>query len=300
MNIGIVGLGKIGRGLALQAVERGHRVVGFDTDAEVAHAMEPDGLVAAATIAELLQSLDGPRRVVIVLVPQGDPVQQVLDELRPLVHAGDIVIDGGNSHWSDSVRHHGEIATSGASFLDMGTSGGVRGARNGACFMVGGDRDAFEFVRPLLTDLADHPDAVTHVGPPGAGHFVKLVHNAVEFGMVQAFGEGLEMLSRSGYDLDIPLVLRNWEHGSVVRSWLVELLREQLGREQAFDSLATRVEDTGEVKWVINWALDEDIPAPVTTAAQTALMQYRDPESIAARGVALMRHGYGEHPLHRR
>ncbi len=184
-------------------------------------------------------------------------------------------------------------------FLDMGTSGGLKGASEGACFMVGGEREGFELVAPLLRDLAVDEGGVVFAGRPGAGHFAKLVHNAIEFGMLQAIPEGVEMLERCDYDLDVPSLLDNWMHGSVIRSWLVELMRDSLRAEPDLDELSTYVEDTAEVKWVLRWALERDIPTPVTGDAQTALMQYRDPDSVQAKAVALLRHGFGGHRVHR-
>ncbi|MGZ4238823.1 MAG: NAD(P)-binding domain-containing protein, partial [Solirubrobacteraceae bacterium] len=185
-------------------------------------------------------------------------------------------------------------------FLDVGTSGGLRGARHGACFMAGGDRAAYELVEPLLRDLAFDSEATLFVGPPGSGHFVKLIHNAIEFGMVQAIAEGAEMLMRAEYSLDLPALFHNWNHGSVIRSWLIELMRDGLSDNPDFERLSTYVEDTGEVKWVLGWALDRDIPSPVIADSQQALMNYRDLDSAQAKAVALLRHGFGGHPVHQR
>jgi len=210
----------------------------------------------------------------------------------------DVVVDGGNSHWEDSRRRHAEFAERRIRFLDMGTSGGVWGARHGACFMAGGDPEAYALVAPLLIDLAYDERAVQFVGAPGTGHFVKLVHNAIEFGMVQAIAEGVELLERSGFSPDLPAVFENWNHGSVIRSWLVELMRDALQEHPDLDRLSTYVEDTGEVKWVLEWAMRRDIPSPVISDSQQALMAYRDLDWPAAKAVALLRHGYGGHPVH--
>jgi 6-phosphogluconate dehydrogenase len=181
----------------------------------------------------------------------------------------------------------------------MGTSGGVDGARTGACFMAGGDRAAFEVIEPVLKDLATSDRAVLFAGASGAGHFVKLVHNAIEFGMNQAIAEGVELLMRSGFDLDLPALFVNWNHGSVIRSWLVELMGKQLERyEKDWDRLSTYVEDTQEVKWVVNWATDRDIPAPVIGLSQQMLMSFRDLDWPQAKAHALLRNAYGGHPVH--
>jgi 6-phosphogluconate dehydrogenase len=245
----------------------------------------------------LVRDLPAPR-VVLLYVPHGDPTEQVCAELLGLLETGDIVADGGNSHWDDSRRRAARFAERGIHFLDVGTSGGIQGAREGACFMVGGDQGAFETIRPLLVDLAVDPVAVVHAGPSGSGHFAKIVHNAIEFGMVQAIGEGVELLSRSEFSYDLPALFENWSHGSVIRGWLVELMRDALAGQPDLAPLSTYVEDTQEVKWMLRWALDNDIPLPVTYEAQTALMEYRDLNWPAAKAVALLRHAYGGHPVH--
>jgi 6-phosphogluconate dehydrogenase len=294
----MIGLGRMGANLALQAIEKGHEVVGYSLAGARTRELAREGVVAAASLRELVVRLEPPR-VAFVYVPHGDPTEQVCTSLRPLLERGDVVVDGGNSHWRDSVRRHGFFAEAGVRFLDVGTSGGVAGARSGACFMAGGDSEAYAQVEGVLRDLAVDEAGVLFAGPPGAGHFVKLVHNAIEFGMVQAIAEGVELLERSDYRLDLPALFDNWNHGSVIRSWLVELMRDGLREEPELDELSTYVEDTGEVKWVLEWALNEDIPSPVISQSQQALMDYRDIGSPAAKAVALLRHGYGGHPVHR-
>jgi 6-phosphogluconate dehydrogenase len=246
----------------------------------------------------LVAALSPPRKF-LIYVPHGEVTDGVCSQLLPLLAPDDLVADGGNSHWADSLRHHALFAERNVRFLDVGTSGGVDGARNGACFMVGGEREAFAVVEPLLIDLALDADAVYFVGAPGSGHFTKLVHNAIEFGMVQAIGEGVELLQRSGFTLDVSALFSNWMHGSVVRSWLVELMGKALAENADFKQLSTYVEDTQEVKWVLNWATEHDIPVPVVSASQTALMQYRDWDWPQAKAVALLRNQYGGHPVHR-
>jgi 6-phosphogluconate dehydrogenase len=297
MRFGIIGLGRMGANMALAAIERGHSVVGNDHDARVTNELADEGVEPAATVQDLVDRLETPRAV-FIYVPHGPPTERVCEELRGRLAPDDVVVDGGNSHWEDSRRHHSEFAARGIRFLDMGTSGGVWGARHGACFMVGGDRNAYDLVEPLLGDLAFDERAALYVGEPGSGHFVKLIHNAIEFGMVQSIAEGAEMLARSGFTLDLPAVFDNWNHGSVIRSWLVELMREALEENPDLERLSTYVEDTGEVKWVLEWALERDIPSPVISDSQQALMAYRDLDWPAAKAVALLRHGYGGHPVH--
>lgn len=297
MKFGIVGLGRMGTNLARHAIEKGHHVVGYNLDPGPTRQLSGEGLEPAESIPELVSKLDPPR-IVFIYVPHGEPTEAVCQELKPVLERGDIVVDGGNSHWEDSVRRHAFFAETRVRFLDVGTSGGVSGARQGACFMAGGDRDAYELIAPILKDLAVDEEGTYFAGGPGAGHFVKLVHNAIEFGMVQAIAEGIELLQRSGYQLDLPALLNNWMHGSVIRSWLVELMGNALGEQPNFDQLSTYVEDTGEVKWVVNWANNQDIPVPVTALSQVALLQYRDLNWPTAKAVALLRSQYGGHPVH--
>ncbi|MGH2661438.1 MAG: phosphogluconate dehydrogenase (NAD(+)-dependent, decarboxylating) [Actinomycetota bacterium] len=298
MRFGIVGLGRMGANLARHAMEKSHQVVGYDPAEQARKELAGEGMEPAASLEELAGKLEPPR-VVLLYVPHGDITEQVCRDIRPVLTEGDIVMDGGNSHWKDSERRYGFFAETGIKFLDCGTSGGVDGARTGACFMAGGPREAYEVVEPLLKDLAIDELGVVHASEaPGSGHFVKLVHNAIEFGMNQSIAEGVEMLMRSGYPIDLPAVFVNWNHGSVIRSWLVELMGQQLQKYLAeWDQLSTYVEDTEEVKWVLNWAMDEDIPSPVIALSQQALLQFRDLDWPAAKAHALLRNAYGGHPI---
>jgi 6-phosphogluconate dehydrogenase len=297
MRFGIIGLGRMGANIARAAIEHGHEVVGQDRDEQTVSELAAERLEPARTVEDLVFALDPPRAV-FVYVPHGAPTEQICRRLRELLAPGDVAVDGGNSHWEDSQRRHAEFAARGIRFLDLGTSGGVWGARHGACFMAGGDPDAYALVEALLVDLAVDERGARFVGPPGSGHFVKLVHNAIEFGMVQAIAEGVELLARSEFTLDLPTLFDNWNHGSVIRSWLVELMRDALQENPDLERLSTYVEDTGEVKWVLEWALQQDIPSPVIADSQQALMAYRDQGWPAAKAVALLRHGYGGHPVH--
>ncbi len=298
MQLGIIGLGRMGANLARHAREKGHEVVGYSRSVDHSEEFAKDGIAITDSLQEVIKKLNQPRAV-FIYVPHGAPTEEVCSSLRGLMAPGDIVCDGGNSHWADSQRRHAFFAEAGIHFLDVGTSGGVRGARYGACFMVGGEPDVYPAIAPVLRDLAVHDQGVFLVGGPGTGHFAKLVHNAIEFGMVQAIAEGVEMLTRSGYELDLVGLFNNWMHGSVIRSWLVDLMGRALAEHGDFGELSTYVEDTGEVKWVLDWALGQDIPTPVVSASQTALMQYRDLDWPAAKAVALLRNQYGGHPLRR-
>ncbi|HVL47431.1 MAG TPA: decarboxylating 6-phosphogluconate dehydrogenase [Candidatus Thermoplasmatota archaeon] len=298
MRFGVVGLGRIGASLALQALEKGHEVVGLNRSPEPTRRLAREGVTATFTYEDLAAAL-APPRVVLVYVPHGDAVESVLGALSGVLEAGDVVVDGGNSHWRESRRRHADLAARGLRFVDAGTSGGVEGARTGACFMVGGEGDAVRVVAPLLRDLAV-PGGFVHAGGPGAGHYVKLIHNAVEFGMVQALAEGVELLYRSEYDLDLADVMACWSNGSVVRGWLVDLMEEALRDEPRFtETLTAGVSDTKEGKWYARHVLEQEAFAPVLVLSEMMFYRYRDPDSVAAKAVALLRHGYGAHPLPR-
>jgi 6-phosphogluconate dehydrogenase len=247
------------------------------------------------SVADLVDALDPPR-VALVYVPHGEPTEQVVTELGNAFEDGDVIIDGGNTHWDESIRRHDELGARGIRFLDAGTSGGVTGARHGACFMVGGDVEGYEMAKPLFEDLAV-PDGAMYVGPPGSGHFVKNVHNMIEFGMVQAIGEGTEMLKRCDWDLDLAAVFHNWNHGSVIRSWLVELMEKALRSKHDMAGVDPYVEDTGEQRWGIEYAMDREIPVPLLAQAVWGFYESRDPNRSWAKSVALLRHEYGKHPL---
>jgi 6-phosphogluconate dehydrogenase len=297
MQFGIIGLGRIGSSLALQAVDKGHAVVAYNRSPERTREWAKQRVDPAFSLEELAKKLSAPR-IIFLYVSHGKPTDEMLGRLKQHLSKGDLVIDGGNSHWKESVRHYEELKSSGIRFLDVGTSGGVEGARHGACFMAGGDAAAYELAEPLLRELAV-PEGVVHAGPAGAGDFVKLIHNAIEFGMLQALGEGVDLLARSDYKLDLPALFHNWAHGSVIRGWLVELMEQAL-REHKLDTLSSYVEDTREVRWAVKYALDKEAWIPVIANSELALYRYRDTNSVAGKAVALLRHGFGEHPLHKR
>jgi 6-phosphogluconate dehydrogenase len=299
MRFAIVGLGRMGSSLALNALEHGHEVVGYNLDADAIKKLEPAGLIPAYDIADLAGLLPSPR-IVLVYVPHGPATTDMLDRLVKVLGEGDIIVDGGNSPWGQAVARADAFAKHGIHFLDMGTSGGVEGARSGAAFMVGGSPSAMAHIHPLLRDLAVSDGAVFHVSEQsGSGHFAKLIHNAIEFGMIQAIAEGVEMLSGSEYEIDLTGLLDHWNHGTIISSRLIELMGRSL-REvgEDFPDLSTFVEDTGEVKWVVNWAMDADIPIPVTALSQQMLNYYRNRTSPQARATALLRNAFGGHPIH--
>ena len=291
---GLVGLGKMGANLALQALEKGLQVVGFDLRG-ASEELKGAGLAEVSGLAGLRERLAAPR-IVLVYVPAGPAVDSVLDELCGALEPGDLLVDGGNSYWGDSMRRQARLRERGFRFVDLGTSGGWSGARHGACFMAGGEEEDFRLLEPLLRPLAV-PEGVLHAGPPGAGHFVKLVHNGIEFGMLQAIGEGVDLLLHSGFPLDMGAVLHNWNHGSVIRSWLVELMEQAWKERGGLESVPSYVEDTGEVDWLVSDALHLEVPIPVIGQAVQMLFASRDRQRNWAKAVAMMRHGFGGHPF---
>lgn len=292
MRLGIIGFGKMGGNLAIQAVEKGIVVVGK------ARSKKPDleaKGVMVVTDYESFMSLLEPPRVIYLSLPAGPTVDTVLEELAPYLQKGDVVMDGGNSFYLDSIRREQEMWNHGIYFLDCGTSGGIDGARNGACFMVGGKVEGVKRAEPILKMLAVK-DGYVHTGEPGSGHFVKLVHNGIEFGMLQAIGEGFALLRGSEFTLDLPEIFKNWSHGSVIRSWLVELMEKGL-RAQNVNAIESYVEDTGEVNWLVQDALNKEIPIPVISQSIMELFKSREEKSDAYKAIALMRHGFGGHPF---
>ena len=290
----LVGLGNIGGNLAAQALEKGCRVVGYDAHPPSAPLVEA-GLQPVAQLAELADRL-GPPRIVFLYVPAGPIVDQLLDQLLPILQPGDVVVDGGNSYWGDSIRRHRRLAAAKLGFVDLGTSGGLAGARHGACFMAGGKPEVVGRIEPILTILAVTGGYV-HAGPPGAGHFAKLVHNGIEFGMLQAIGEGMDLLTHFPEPLPVAEILGAWGHGSVIRSWLIELMEQQYRQHPAMADVPGYVEDTGEVNWLVDDALQLEVPIPVIAQSVMQLLASRDASRGSARAVALMRHGFGNHPL---
>jgi 6-phosphogluconate dehydrogenase len=292
-EFGVVGLGRIGGGLALQALEKGMRVVGFTLGGARPELLQA-GLQEARELSGFRGALAAPRRV-FLYVPAGPGVDDLLDQLAAVLEPGDIVVDGGNSYWGDSVRRQTRLRQRGIHLVDLGTSGGVEGARHGACFMAGGDEEPVARLEPILTTLAV-PGGYVHAGPPGAGHFTKLVHNGIEFGMLQAIGEGLDLLERHPAGLAVPDILRCWRHGSVIRSWLVDLLEEAYRTERGLERIPPYVEDTGEVDWLVADAMHLEVSIPVISQSVMQLFASRDDRRLWARAIAMMRHGFGGHP----
>jgi len=293
MQIGLVGLGKMGFNLALNMLEKGHRVVAFNRSPEKTKEAEARGAVGAYSPAELVDKL-APPRVVWLMVPAGAPVDENLDQLLPLLSAGDTVIDGGNSHFRDSLRRAEVLQKKEINFVDVGTSGGTEGARYGACLMVGAADEVFARLEPLFKDISV-PDGCLHTGPPGSGHFVKMIHNGIEYGMLQAIGEGFEIMVRGPFELNLREVARVWNHGSVIRGWLMELTEKAFAADARLEKIKGVVHSSGEGLWTAETALALGVPAPIITTS--VFMRYRSEQedSFAGKVVAALRNQFGGH-----
>jgi 6-phosphogluconate dehydrogenase len=292
MKMGLVGLGRMGAGIAQRLRRNGHEVVGFDRNPEVSD---------VASLAGLVQALE-PRRVIWVMVPAGAPTQATIDELSDMVATGDILIDGGNSYYKDSQRRAEALAARDIKFLDVGTSGGIWGLAEGFSLMAGGDPEAYAHVEPLLQALAPSPDAgYGRMGPSGAGHFVKMVHNGIEYGMMQAFAEGFDILhAKEEFALDLAQVSEVWRTGSVVRSWLLDLTARALQEDPNLEELDAYVDDSGEGRWTVHESVDLAVPAPVITLALQARFQSRQHQPFGFRLLAALRNQFGGHAVRSR
>lgn len=295
MQIGMVGLGRMGLNMSLRLLRHGHEVAGTAHSKESFDALRKEGGRAIDDLASLVTALTPPR-LVWLMVPAGPVVQSVLGELVQYLEPGDLVVDGGNSNYQDSVRNGLDMKSRGLLFLDAGTSGGVWGLENGYCLMVGGEEAAFRRAEPVLRDLAP-PGGLLHTGPSGSGHYCKMIHNGIEYGMLQAYGEGFEILAKSRFDFDLGAVATLWNHGSVVRSWLLELAERAFAADPRLTSVRGYVEDSGEGRWTVKEAIDLDVPAPVLTLSLQARLASRQDESFSAQVIAALRNQFGGHAV---
>jgi 6-phosphogluconate dehydrogenase len=295
MRLGMVGLGRMGGGMTERLLRGGHEVVAYDPDEAARARVEALGAETVASLDDLAASLRPPR-VAWTMVPAGEATERVVARLGELLEPGDVLVDGGNSHFRDSMRRAERLAASGVRFVDCGVSGGVWGPRDGYCLMVGGDAEAFRLLEPALRVLAAE-GGYAHVGSAGAGHFVKMVHNAIEYGMLAAYGEGFELLHASPFGLDLARVAGVWRRGSVVRSWLLDLLHGALERHPDLAGVRGWVEDTGEGRWAVETAVSEAVPAPITALALFQRFASRQEESFAAKVIAALRAEFGGHGL---
>ncbi len=296
MKLGMVGLGRMGGNMTVRLLREGHEVVAFDPGTDAVARATAAGAIGASSLADLCAKLDGSPRVVWLMVPSGDVTEQTVREVGGLLSAGDVVVDGGNSFYKDSQRRGQQLAATGVRFVDCGTSGGVWGLENGYCLMVGGEDEAITAVEPVFLALAPE-GGYAHVGRMGAGHFTKMVHNGIEYGLLAAYGEGFEILEKSEFSLDLHQLASIWRFGSVVRSWLLELLSDALQRDPQLESIRGFVEDSGEGRWTVQAAIDENVPAPVTAMALFARFASRQDESFSAKVIAALRNEFGGHAV---
>lgn len=296
MRLGMVGLGRMGGSMTVRLVRGGHEVVAFDPNREAVEAAVVAGAEGASSLGELCERLTAPK-VVWVMVPAGDVTEATIGELGGILADGDVVVDGGNSDWRDSLRRAERLEAGGIRLVDCGTSGGIWGLDVGYCLMVGGVPEAVAVVEPAFLTLAPR-DGYAHVGAPGAGHFTKMVHNAIEYGMLAAYGEGFELLARSSFALDLERIAGIWRHGSVVRSWLLELLHDALEKDPTLDRVDDWVDDSGEGRWAVQAAIDQDVPAPITALALFARFASRQDEAFSAKVIAALRNEFGGHAIH--
>ncbi|MEK5027899.1 MULTISPECIES: phosphogluconate dehydrogenase (NAD(+)-dependent, decarboxylating) [unclassified Paenibacillus] len=294
MKVGLVGLGKMGFNLGQNLLEHDHEVVAFDVNAAAVEEMGSKGAAMAKSLAELVNQLETPR-VAWIMVPH-QFVDSVIAELTPLLSKGDIIIEAGNSHYKESIRRHEALSKEGIYFLDAGTSGGMEGARNGACYMIGGDEEAWAVVEPLFRDTSVE-NGYLYAGKSGSGHFLKMVHNGIEYGMMAAIGEGFEVLEKSGYDFNFEEVARVWNNGSVIRSWLMELIERAFSKDAKLDEIKGIMHSSGEGKWTLETAFDLQAATPVI--AMALLMRYRSLETDTFTGkvVAALRNEFGGHAV---
>ncbi len=296
MQIGMVGLGKMGANMTTRLLQHGHQVVAYDRSPDAVKSATAGGATAAGSLADLAAKLGSTPRVVWVMVPSGAPTDDTIDELLCSLQRGDVIVDGGNSNYKDGLAAYDRCKAKGVSLVDAGTSGGVWGLKEGYCLMVGGDDDAVKICEPIFTALAP-PGGYAHVGRAGAGHFSKMVHNGIEYGMLQAYGEGFEILEKSPFAFDLKQLAEIWGHGSVVRSWLLELAVLAFAGDPNLADIRGYVDDTGEGRWTVQAAIDENVPAPVITLALLARFASRQDESFSAKVIAALRNQFGGHAV---
>ena len=296
MQIGLIGLGRMGAGIANRLLQAHHAVVGFDMSRAQVEQIVETGAAGARSLQDLASQL-APPRAVWVMVPHGVPTRTTIEELLPMLTPDDVIIDGGNSRYTDSVAHATRCREHGVHFLDVGVSGGVWGLAEGFNLMIGGPQDAFRRLEPVFQALAP-PDGYAHVGPSGAGHFVKMIHNAIEYAMLQALGEGFECLERSEFNLDLTQIAGLWEHGAVVRSWLLSLLGRALQEEgNALEDIADYVDDSGTGRWTVEYALAQAIPVPAISVALYERFDSRVKKRFAHQVIAALRKQFGGHAV---
>lgn len=296
MKIGFIGLGKMGSNMVERILKAGHKVVAYDRSSEPVKKAEGKGAIGASSINELVDKLDTPQ-VIWIMVPSGKATGEVIKTITDFLSKGDVLIDGGNSYYKDSVARATELKDSGIHFLDVGTSGGIWGLKIGYCLMIGGEEEAFNIAEPAFKALAPE-NGYSYVGPSGAGHFVKMVHNGIEYGMLQSYAEGFQIMeAKKDFKLDLAKVAQLWNQGGVIRSWLLELAANAFARDPHLDSIKGYVEDSGEGRWTVANAIEENVPAPVITLSLLERLHSRQKESFSAKVIAALRNEFGGHAV---
>ena len=298
MELGFIGLGKMGMNMVTRLQQGKHRVVAYDRTADLIKQAEGAGCVGAASLEDMVATLKAPR-LVWIMVPSGAPTEETVSKVASLLSAGDIIIDGGNTNFHDDVRRAAELKKKNIHYVDAGTSGGIWGLKLGYCMMVGGDKAVIDRLAPIFKTLAPE-NGWAHMGSAGAGHYVKMVHNGIEYSMMQGYAEGFELMSKSEYKLDLPRIADLWMQGSVVRSWLLELTAGALKQDPKLEGLKGYVQDSGEGRWTILDAIDKDVPVPTLTAALFTRFRSRQEESFAEKMLAAMRNAFGGHAVKKR
>ncbi len=298
MKIAMIGLGKMGSNMTRRLMQAGHEVVVWDRSPEAIAALKAEGALTANSLEDLVTALPTPRHL-WMMIPAGDAVEDTWQALQPLLSPDDVLIDGGNSHWKDSVRRAKTLQESGIHWVDCGTSGGVWGLQEGYCLMYGGNAEACQRLTPIFDSLAPE-NGHLYCGEAGAGHFTKMVHNGIEYGIMQAYAEGFELLNTTPFDIDLPAVARVWQHGSVIRSWLLELTAKALQADPQLSDLEAFVPDSGEGRWTVEAAVDLAVPAPVITQALFARFQSRNADAFSFKLLSALRHQFGGHAMKKR
>lgn len=295
MKLGLVGLGKMGAYMTERLLNDKHEVVVYDLSSDAVKNSEKKGAIGSKSLEDLVSKLQKPR-IVWIMVPSGKPVDETIDKLTKVLEKDDIIIDGGNSHYKDSVERGKALTKLGINFLDAGISGGIWGLKIGYCTMVGGDEKIFKYCEPIFKTLAP-PNGYKYIGRSGAGHFVKMVHNGIEYGLMEAYAEGFEIMHDSDYNVDLSGVANLWGQGSVVRSWLLELLVDALKPDKDLSTIKDYVADSGEGRWTVDEAIERNIPAPVITQSLLVRFRSRQEESYAAKILAALRNEFGGHAV---
>jgi 6-phosphogluconate dehydrogenase len=299
MKLAMIGLGKMGGNMATRLLRNNIEVVGFDFNADTVSTLaNKEGLIPATSVKEAVSKLEG-QKIVWIMLPSGDITENQIKDLIPMLSKGDIIIDGGNSNYKDSQRRGAMLAEHGIGFMDSGTSGGVWGLDNGYCLMVGATKEVADAVTPILKALAPADDkGWAHVGPVGSGHFTKMIHNGIEYGMMQAMAEGLDLIKgKEEFNLDLAEITELWRHGSVVRSWLLDLTADALKGDQQLQDIAPYVADSGEGRWTVMESVEQGVAAPVLTLALQARFRSQDATGYSYKLLSMMRNGFGGHAV---